>query len=127
MHSLQPCQLGSDSLLNMGLYPLLNMRGGASLSKPLELPGGFGVAPVKGVSGVATTGRIWAESRKIPLVIGGIRTGNLALSKDVLNRYPRRQRRCSICMHPLTALRMQHAGWIDDAHHSGKLPAAIDV
>ena len=42
----------------------------------------FGVAPVIGVSGVATTGRIWAESQKIPLVIGGIRTGNLALSND---------------------------------------------
>ena len=32
-----------------------------------------------GVSGVATTDRIWAESQKIPLVIGGIRTGNLTL------------------------------------------------
>ncbi len=41
----------------------------------------FGVAP--GVSGVATTGRIWAESQKIPLVIGGIRTGDLAVSNDV--------------------------------------------
>ena len=73
MHSLQPCQLGNDSLLNMVLYPLLDMRGGASLCKPLEVPGGFGVAPVIGVSGVATTGRIWAESQKTPLVIGGIR------------------------------------------------------
>ena len=43
----------------------------------------FGVAPVIGVSGVATTGRIWAESQKIPLVIGGIRTGDLAISNDV--------------------------------------------
>ena len=43
----------------------------------------FGVAPVIGVSGVATTGWIWAESQKIPLVIGGIRTGNLAISNDV--------------------------------------------
>lgn len=34
---------------------------------------------------------------------------------------------CSIRTHPLTALRMQQEGWIDDAHHSGKLPAAIDV
>ena len=42
------CQLGNDSLLNMVLYPLLDMRGGASLCKPLEIPGGFGVAPVKG-------------------------------------------------------------------------------
>ena len=48
----------------MVLYPLLDMRGGASLCKPLEIPGGFGVAPVIGVSGVATTGRIWAESQK---------------------------------------------------------------
>ena len=77
MHSLQPSQLGNDSLLNMVLYPLLDMRGGASLCKPLEIPG------VTGVSGVATTGRIWAESQEIPLVIGGIRTGNLALSNEV--------------------------------------------
>ena len=48
------------------------MRGGASLCNPLENLGGFGEAPVIGVSGVATTGRIWAESRKIPPVIGGI-------------------------------------------------------
>ena len=31
------------------------MRGGASLGKPLGIPGGFGVAPVIGASGVATT------------------------------------------------------------------------
>ena len=43
----------------------------------------FGAALVIGVSGVATTGRIWAESQKIPLVIGGVRTGNLAVSNDV--------------------------------------------
>ena len=43
----------------------------------------FWVAPVIGVSGVATTSRIWAESQKIPLVIGGIRTGNLAFSNGV--------------------------------------------
>ena len=78
--SLQPCQLGNDSLLNMVLYPLLDMLGGASLYKPLEIPGGFGVAPVIGVSGVATTGRIWAESQKMPLVIGGIRSSNLAVN-----------------------------------------------
>ena len=41
MHSLQPRQLESDSLLNMVLYPLLDMRGGASLCKPLEIPGEF--------------------------------------------------------------------------------------
>ena len=41
MHSLQPHQLESDSLLNMVLYPLLDMRGGASLCKPLEIPGEF--------------------------------------------------------------------------------------
>ena len=45
MHSLQPCQLGNDSLLNMVLYPLLDMRGGAPLCTPLKMPGGFGVAP----------------------------------------------------------------------------------
>ena len=42
------------------------MCGGASLCKPLKIPRGFGVAPVIGVSGVATTGRIWAESQKTP-------------------------------------------------------------
>ena len=83
MHSLQPSQLGNDSLLNMVLCPLLDMRGGASLCKPLKIPGGFWVAPVIGVSRVAITGRIWAESQKIPLVIGEIRTDNLALSNDV--------------------------------------------
>ena len=31
MHNLQPCQLGYDSLLNMVLYTLLDMRGGVSL------------------------------------------------------------------------------------------------
>ena len=56
---------------------------GPPLCKPLEMQGGFGVAPVKGVSGVATTSRIWAVSQKITLVIGGVRTGNLALSNDV--------------------------------------------
>ena len=29
-----------------------------------EIPGGVGVAPVMGVSGVATTGQIWAELQK---------------------------------------------------------------
>ena len=43
---------------------------------------GFWVAPVIGVSGVATTGRIWAESQKIHLVIGRMRTGNLAIISD---------------------------------------------
>ena len=76
----------------MVLYPLLDIRGGASLCKPLEITGGFGVAPVIGVSGVATTGRIWAESQEIPFVVGGIRTGNLMLSNDVANRLSRRRR-----------------------------------
>ena len=50
MHNLQPCQLGNDSLLSMALYPLLDMREGASLCKaPEEISGGFGVAPVTGV------------------------------------------------------------------------------
>ena len=35
---------------------------------------------------MATTGRIWAESQKILLVVGGIRTGNLAISNVVV--YP---------------------------------------
>ena len=33
------------------------MRGGASLGKPLEIPGGFEVAPVIGVSGVVPYAR----------------------------------------------------------------------
>ena len=59
-------------------------RGGAFVNHS-KFQEDFGVAPVIGVSGVATTGRIWAESQKIrnSLVIGGIRTGNLALSNDV--------------------------------------------
>ena len=71
MHSLQPCQLGNDSPLNMGPIPPLNMRGGAQLSKPLEFLGEFEVAPMVGVSGVATNNRIWAESLEFPLSSGG--------------------------------------------------------
>ena len=52
--------------------PFVTMRGGASLCKPFEIPGGFWVAPVVGVSGMATTGRMWAESEKIPLSVGGL-------------------------------------------------------
>ena len=36
---MQPCQLGNMSLHNMVLYPLLDMRGGAYLCKPLNIPG----------------------------------------------------------------------------------------
>ena len=71
MHSLQPCQLGSDSLLNIVLYPLRDMRGGASLCKPLEEEDSW-VAPFISVSGVATIGRVWAESHKTLLIIGGL-------------------------------------------------------
>ena len=39
-HCLQPCRLGNDSLLNMVLNPLLDIRGGAPLCKALESPGG---------------------------------------------------------------------------------------
>lgn len=52
---------------------------GASLGKPLEIPGGFGVAPVIGVSGVATTSNVGGIA-EIPRAFGGIRTGNLAIS-----------------------------------------------
>ena len=38
---------------------------------PLKYQEDFEVAPVIGVSGVATTGQIWAESQKIIFVIGG--------------------------------------------------------
>ena len=82
MHSLQPRQLGNDSLLNMVLYPLLDMRGGPPFVNHSKFQEDFGVAPVKGVSGVATTGRIWAESQKIPCH-RGIRTGDLAISNEV--------------------------------------------
>ena len=84
----------------MVLYPLLDMRGGASLCKPLEFQEDFGVAPVIGVPGVATTGRIWAESQQIPLVIGGIRTGNLAVSNDVALTAQARRRRPAISLQP---------------------------
>ena len=44
------CSLDNwDSLLNIVLLPLLDMRGGASLCKPLEILRGFGVATVIGV------------------------------------------------------------------------------
>ena len=89
MHSLQDCQLENDSLLNMVLYPLLDMRGGASLCKPLEIPGGFwGSAGHR----CLTSGHNCldlGEITKIPLaiVIGRIRTGIciyiLAVSNDV--------------------------------------------
>jgi hypothetical protein len=46
------------------------MLGGASLCESLETPGG--ASPVMGVSGVATTGRMWAESQKIPVSSGGL-------------------------------------------------------
>ena len=48
-------------------YPLLDMRGGASLGKTVKILEGFGVVPVIGVSGAASTGRMWVESQKIPL------------------------------------------------------------
>ena len=56
---------------------------GAPFVNHLKFQEDFGVAPVIGVSGVATSGRIWAESQRISLVNGGIRTGNLAVSDDV--------------------------------------------
>ena len=50
-------------------------------------------------------------------------------SNDSLHRVTIPSTACACCMrtHPLTALRMLHAGWVDNAHHSGNLPAAIDV
>ena len=47
--------------------PLLDMRGGASLGKPVKILEGLGVVPVIGVSGATSTGRIWVESQKFPL------------------------------------------------------------
>ncbi len=48
------------------------MRGGASLGKPLEIPGGFGVAPVIGVSGVATTVEYERNRRNTPCLRGDL-------------------------------------------------------
>ena len=72
MHSLQPRQLGNDSLLNMVLYTLLDMRGGASLCKPLEIPGGFwGSAGHRCLrSGPQPVG-FGRNHRKFPLSLGG--------------------------------------------------------
>ena len=75
MHSLQPCQLpvGNDSLLNMVLHPLLDMRGGASLCNPLEIPGGFlGSASDRSLRS-GHNHWIWEESQNIPIVIGAPR------------------------------------------------------
>ena len=47
------------------------MRGGASLVNHSKFQEVLWVAPVVGVSGMATTGRMWAESQKIPLSVGG--------------------------------------------------------
>ena len=84
MHSLQPCQLGNDSLLNMVLYPLLDMHGGASLCIPLETRGEFGLAPFIGVSGMATTVKCGRNHRNTLFRPGylsrGIRAGNPAVS-----------------------------------------------
>ena len=72
MHSLQPRQLGNDSLLNNASYtPSWAMRGGASRDKPLEIPGGFEVAPVIGVSGMATTVEFGRNRRNTPCLRGG--------------------------------------------------------
>ena len=76
MHSLQSCQVGIDSLLNMVLQPLLD---NAWRGPPFE---NDRVAPVVGVSGMATIGRMWVDSEKLPLSTGGIRSRNLATSND---------------------------------------------
>ena len=44
MHSLQPCQLENDSLLNMVLYPHLDMPGVASLCHGMRTV--FGTTPL---------------------------------------------------------------------------------
>ena len=84
----QSADLSTGKRLAPGFGPI-PPSGHAWLCTPIKIPGGFGVAPVVGVSGVATIGRIW-ESQKIPLVIGGIRTGNLAMI--LLNRLSVRRR-----------------------------------
>ena len=71
MHSLQPRQLGNDSLLNMVLYPLLDMRGGASLCKPLEIPGGFWGSAGQRCLGSGHNVGFGRNYRKFPLSSGG--------------------------------------------------------
>ena len=83
MHSLQPCQLGMTHSQTWSYTPFWTCVEGPPFVNHSKFQEEFWVVPVIGVSGVATTGRIWAESQKIPLVTGGIPTGNLALSKDV--------------------------------------------
>ena len=83
MHSLQPRQLGNDSLLNMVLYPLLDMRGGASLCKPLEIPGGFwGSAGHRCLRSGHNRSDLGGITENSPCH-RGVRTGNLAVSNDV--------------------------------------------
>ncbi len=91
MHSLQSCQVGIDSLLNMVLQPLLD---NAWRGPPFEKDR---VAPVVGVSGMATIGRMWVDSEKLPLSTGGIRSRNLATSNDYAIR-PSSPRR--LILHP---------------------------
>ena len=67
MHNLQPRQLGHDSLLNMNSYPLPE---GPPFVNHWKFQEDFEVALVIDVAGMATTGRIWAESQKIPLSLG---------------------------------------------------------
>ena len=67
MHMLQPSQLEIDSLVNMVLYPLLNMGGGPSFVNHSNISGKILIVPVIGVSGVAKTGWIWWNHKIFPL------------------------------------------------------------
>ena len=50
------------------------MRGGASLGESPNIPEGFGIAPVLGVSGVATNRRVCAEFQEFTVPSGGSET-----------------------------------------------------
>ena len=72
MHSVQPCRLGYDALLNMVLSSLLdNVWRGLPFVDP-KFQEGLKVAPVVVVSGVATAGRMWAKSQEDLCCLGNV-------------------------------------------------------
>lgn len=60
------------------------MHGGAIPFEALDIPGGVWVAPVVGVSGVATTSRMWAEPQKLPVLLGGFKPAAWQLAMTTL-------------------------------------------
>jgi len=73
MHSLQPCQLGNDPLLNMVQYSLWTVRGGPSPCKTLGIPGGFwGLKDTYKWLGSGHNRSNVGGITEIPRVLGGI-------------------------------------------------------